>query len=111
MANTEPYRAVILTLDEKIDGMLHTAHVKSHVFKRDSDKAITEFIKNMRDRTNNRTRNNERVLHYIFHLAGFPKSKYDTPYESFTYDEKKAFIEAMFQFKAAVSYMPESIAF
>ncbi|CDL83859.1 DUF5347 family protein [Xenorhabdus szentirmaii] len=111
MANTEPYRAVILTLDEKIDGMLNTAQIKNRVLKQNSDKAIAEFIKNMRDRTNNRSRNNERVLHSILHLAGFPKSKYGTPYESFTYDEKKAFIEAIIQFKAVASLMPESIAF
>ncbi|MBD2786619.1 DUF5347 family protein [Xenorhabdus sp. DI] len=106
MANTEPYRAVSLTIDEKIQGMLHTAKTKRDYLKQDSDKAIAEFIKDMRDRTNNRVRNNESVLHFIFHQAGFPESRYSAPYDSFTYDEKRAFKEAMIQFKAVVSQMP-----
>ncbi|CDG96499.1 Phage-related protein [Xenorhabdus bovienii str. puntauvense] len=112
MANTEPYRAVPLTLDEKIDGMYHTAQIKGAFFDSvsNSDKAISEFIKNMRDRTNNRKRNNKKLLHGLFHLAGLPKSRYESQYEDFTSDERRSLKEAMIQLQAAVSWMPKNIA-
>ncbi|CDG86488.1 DUF5347 family protein [Xenorhabdus bovienii] len=112
MANTESHSAVVLTLDEKIDGMCHTAQIKGTFFDSvsNSDKAISEFIKNMRDRTNNRKRNNKKLLHGLFHLAGLPESRYESQYEDFTSDERRSLKEAMIQLQAAVSWMPKNIA-
>ncbi|PHM65705.1 Phage-related protein [Xenorhabdus stockiae] len=113
MANTESHRAVVLTLDERIDGMCQVAKTRASVFSGSvsaSDKAIAEFIKNMRDRTNNRKRNNKKLLHVLFHLAGLPKSRYDAQYEDFTLDERHSLIEAFMQYKAVAAIMPESFA-
>ncbi|CDH23533.1 DUF5347 family protein [Xenorhabdus nematophila] len=112
MANTEYHSAVVLTLDEKIDGMCHTAQIKGTVFVSvsNSDKAISEFIKNMRDRTNNRKRNNKKLLHGLFDLAGLPESRYESQYEDFTSDERRSLKEAMIQLQAFMSWIPKNIA-
>ncbi|CAM3291595.1 DUF5347 domain-containing protein [Xenorhabdus nematophila] len=108
MANTESCRAVVLTLDERIDGLNAAAELRHKVFS-DDNSELAEFMEYMRDRTNNRVRNNERILHLIFHLAGFDKSRYDVKFNELTKNEQRALILAMNQFKAVASILPAKL--
>ncbi|CAM4070382.1 DUF5347 family protein [Xenorhabdus thuongxuanensis] len=111
MANTEPYRAVSLTLDEKINGFNKTAEMLNpHISDIEkSNSQLADFIEYMRDRTNNRIRNNERLLHLIFHLAGFDKSRYNAEFSEFTEQEVRSLILAMNQFKGVASIIPTKL--
>ncbi|CDL86697.1 Phage-related protein (fragment) [Xenorhabdus cabanillasii JM26] len=63
----------------------------------------------MRDRSNNRIRNNERVLHLIFHLAGFDKSQFNNELKDFTPEEQRSLISAIHQFKAVAAELPDKL--
>ncbi|PHM73689.1 DUF5347 family protein [Xenorhabdus kozodoii] len=110
MANTEPCRAVALTLDEKIDGLNKSAALRAKFFvDKNSNSQLADFIETMRDRTNNRVRNNERMLHLIFHLAGIDKSRFDIRFNEFTPDEIRSLILAINQLKALASILPDKL--
>ncbi|PHM38561.1 DUF5347 family protein [Xenorhabdus innexi] len=112
MANTESYRSLVYTLDRRIDFRFNYVRRmrSSHHFESSSDRRIAKFIKNMRDPDNNQKRNNERLLHVIFNLAGFPESKYHAQYEDLTKEEKNSLIEAMVQYKTVADAMPGLLA-
>ncbi|MDC9588573.1 DUF5347 family protein [Xenorhabdus sp. XENO-10] len=114
MANTEPFRAVSQTVDERIDGMNHTAKAHAIIFKKSKksgelNSQLADFIDMMRDRSNNRIRNNERVLHLIFHLAGFDKSQFNNKLKDFTVEEQRSLISAIHQFKAVAAELPDKL--
>ncbi|MEQ1968683.1 DUF5347 family protein [Xenorhabdus nematophila] len=111
MANTEPYRAVSLTLDEQINGLNKAAELlwPRVCDVKQSNRQLAEFIDYMRDRSNNRVRNNERLLHLIFHLAGFDKSRYDAKFSEFTAEELRSLILAINQFKAVAAILPAKL--
>ncbi|WP_338804825.1 DUF5347 family protein [Xenorhabdus griffiniae] len=108
MANTEPYRAVSMTLDEKIDGLNKSAELRAKYFS-DDNRELAEMIEYLRDRTNNRTRNNEQLLHLIFNLAGFDKSRYEVKFHQLTNNEQRSLILAMNQLKALASILPDKL--
>ncbi|WP_338803345.1 DUF5347 family protein [Xenorhabdus griffiniae] len=111
MANTEPYRAVSLTLDEKINGLNKTAEMLApRVYDiKKSNSQLADFMAYMRDRTNNRVRNNEQVLHFIFHLAGFDKSRYNVKFNELTQSELRSLVAAMNQFKSVAEILPNKL--
>ncbi|KGM27593.1 hypothetical protein KS18_14185 [Photorhabdus luminescens] len=112
MANTEPCRAVVLTLDEKIDGLNKTSEARNRYFcdDKENNNKLDDFIETMRDRTNNRVRNNERVLHLIFHLAGFDKERYHVKFKELTIEERRSLILAINQLRAVASILPDKLA-
>ncbi|KLU15552.1 MULTISPECIES: DUF5347 family protein [Xenorhabdus] len=111
MANTEPYRAVSLTLDEQINGLNKTAELLAPIVCdiKKSNSQLADFIECMRDRTNNRVMNNEKLLHVMFYLAGFDKSRYNTKVSEFTEEEIRSLIMVMNQFKAVAERIPSKL--
>lgn len=110
-------RAVSYSLDEKIDGMNRAAKVRGALFIKNGsingkeiNAGMTVFLKEMRCRTNNRARENSRVLSAIFFLAGIDKAKHDSDFKSLNEDEQIRLIEAMNQIKAVTSIFPTDLA-
>ncbi|OKP03906.1 DUF5347 family protein [Xenorhabdus eapokensis] len=111
MANTEPCRAVSLTLDEKIKGLNKTAELLAPIVYdiKKSNSQLADFIASMRDRTNNRVMNNEKLLHAMFYLAGFDKSRYNAKFSEFTEAEIRSLIRVINQFKTVAKELPNKL--
>lgn len=68
------------------------------------------FIKELRLQSNNKVRNNKRVLSMIFFLAEIEKEKHGFNFKQLTHDEQVRFIEAINQIKAVASIFPTDLA-
>ncbi|PHM36187.1 Phage-related protein [Xenorhabdus mauleonii] len=110
MANTEPCRAVSLELNEKIYGINKTTELRRHFnYGKKSNNQLAEFIKTMRDPTYNREQNNKKLLHSIFHLAGFDESRYDVKFNELTLEEERSLVLVLNQIKGMVTILPNKL--
>lgn len=110
-------RQVSYSLDEKINGLNCTAKVRGKLFdKKDCvngkkiNAGMNIFLKEMRSMSNNRERDNGRVLSAIFFLAEIDKTKHSVEFDELSEDEQIRLIEAINQIKAVTSIFPTDLA-
>ncbi|HBL6943165.1 TPA: DUF5347 domain-containing protein [Morganella morganii] len=106
-------RAVSMTIDEKIDGMNIAAKMRANLFQiqgKPLNAGMGDFMKELRSHSNNKVRNNNRVLSMIFFLAEIEKEKHGLKFEQLTHNEQVRFIEAINQIKAVASIFPTDLA-
>ncbi|HGY2835152.1 TPA: DUF5347 family protein [Morganella morganii] len=110
-------RAVIYSLDEKINGLNRAAKVrgklfenKDHINGKKINHGMDVFLKEMRCSSNNRERENKRVLSAIFFLAEIEKQKHELDFCELNEDEQLRLIEAINQIKAVASIFPTDLA-
>lgn len=110
-------RQVSYSLDEKINGLNRTAKVRGKLFdKKDCvngkkiNAGMNVFLKEIRSTSNNRERDNGRVLNAIFFLAEIDKTKHSLEFDELSEDEQIRLIEAINQMKAVTSIFPTDLA-
>lgn len=106
-------RAVSMTIDEKIDGMNIAAKMRANLFQiqgKPLNAGMGDFMKELRSHSNNKVRNNNRVLSMIFFLAEIEKEKHSFKFEQLTHNEQVRFIEVINQIKAVASIFPTDLA-
>lgn len=106
-------RVASLSLDEKIDGMNTSARMRARLLDcqgKPLNAGMNDFMKELRLQSNNKVRNNSRVLSMIFFLAEIEKEKHSFNFEKLTHDEQMRFIEAINQIKAVTSIFPTDLA-
>lgn len=110
-------RVVSYSLDEKIDGMNRAAKVRGKLFENKDringkkiNRGMDVFLKEMRCSSNNRERENKRVLSAIFFLAEIEKQKHELDFCELNEYEQLRLIEAINQIKAVASIFPTDLA-
>ncbi|AJC66880.1 MULTISPECIES: DUF5347 family protein [Dickeya] len=109
MANTEPARAIPLSIAERTDGLNHIAMLRGKHFKTNSEKEMCRFIDDMRDKIDDDYHKNMRVLSAIFELADIDKERHHLKFNELTTDEKERLIKAMNKLRAVVSLFPKNL--
>jgi hypothetical protein len=109
MANTEPARAIPLSIAERTDGLNHIAMLRVKHFKTNSEKEMCRFIDDMRDKIDDDYHKNMRVLSAIFELADIDKERHHLKFNELTIDEKERLIKAMNKLRAVVSLFPKNL--
>lgn len=117
----EPYydRAIVYTLDQRIDGLNQAARVRGELFKHKEtvngkkiNQGLINFIHELNDVTNNRKdqRQNKRVIHLIYVLANIQKERHTLNYDQLNPDEQTRLVEAINQLKAISALFPTDLA-
>ena len=112
-------RANTYTLDEKIDGLNHAAKLRGVLFKnkervngKQINQGLIEFIKVLNDVSNNRenARQHKRMIGALYFLADIKKEKHHLNYDELDSNEQQRLVEAINQFKAVCSILPDDLA-
>lgn len=112
-------RANSFTLDEKIDGLNHAAKLRGALFKHKDkvngkriNQGLITFINELKDATNNRenARQHKRMIGLLYFLADIKKEKHHLNYDELNDDEQRRLVEAINQFKATCTILPDDLA-
>ncbi|HAZ4813580.1 TPA: DUF5347 domain-containing protein [Enterobacter cloacae] len=100
--------SVPLSVGARLSGLNHVAELRAR-FWGDSEKELTRFFAELRDKRDPCFEENTRALAAIFFLAKLPATRHACEIGELTTDEKRALITAMNHFRAVVSLFPERL--
>ncbi|HGJ5897326.1 DUF5347 family protein [Arsenophonus apicola] len=97
-----------MSIKQRAYGLHKINQLKNELFGPE-DKALQEFIDNMRDKFNEDASNNKKFLGMILYYAGINKNRHDCKYEEFTKDEIKLIVNAINIIKSGVAMFPKKL--
>lgn len=104
MANTEQVRALPLTLEERQNGLKHTAEIWC-LFPNPKHKGLIPALINEMGETD------PKMKGAIYYLAGIERARHNNKFSDLRPDEQRNIVDALNRWRASASLLPERITY